>query len=150
MAGRGHIRMIEIAAALAAEKLRIPHEHRVLMTAEQVMSLVHPDHDPVPHAHGGPDLHFNLTIRPIMEHRRKTAEKDIPQIAKTRRIQRARAQHAAVMAAKNGDPGQIAAALEPLADPKRARPKAQIKGRPLPGTKASGVRKRMNGNVERW
>ncbi len=24
------------------------------------------------------------------------------------------------------------------------------KGRPLPGTKASGIRKRMNGSVERW
>lgn len=24
------------------------------------------------------------------------------------------------------------------------------KGRPLPGTRASGIRKRMNGNVERW
>lgn len=28
--------------------------------------------------------------------------------------------------------------------------KAKAKGRPLPGTKASGLRKRMNGNVERW
>lgn len=26
----------------------------------------------------------------------------------------------------------------------------QPKGRPLPGTKASGIRKRMNGDVERW
>lgn len=24
------------------------------------------------------------------------------------------------------------------------------KGRPIPGTRASGIRKRMNGNVERW
>lgn len=28
--------------------------------------------------------------------------------------------------------------------------KARAKGRALPGTKASGIRKRMNGDVERW
>lgn len=27
---------------------------------------------------------------------------------------------------------------------------SQPKGRPMPGTKASGIRKRMNGNVETW
>lgn len=26
----------------------------------------------------------------------------------------------------------------------------KAKGRPMPGTRASGIRKRMNGNVERW
>jgi 5-methylcytosine-specific restriction endonuclease McrA len=31
-----------------------------------------------------------------------------------------------------------------------ARGIKQPKGRPLPGTKASGIRKRMNGHVERW
>jgi 5-methylcytosine-specific restriction endonuclease McrA len=53
-------------------------------------------------------------------HKQKTAGRDIPAIAKSNRV--------------------------------RAR-QAEVKrkqGRPLAGTRASGLRKRMNGNVERW
>lgn len=53
-------------------------------------------------------------------HANKTYKHDIPQAAKGKRI---RAKH------RNAD---------------------QKRGRPMPGTKRSGLRKRMNGNVERW
>lgn len=44
-------------------------------------------------------------------------------------------------------------AMMDKADAQRARylgGKKKPKGRPLPGTKASGIRRRMNGDVERW
>ena len=53
-------------------------------------------------------------------HSVKTAKTDIPRIAKTKRLM------------------------------KRAAGIRKTQSRPLPGTRESGVRKRMNGQVERW
>ena len=53
-------------------------------------------------------------------HNSKTGGHDVPKIAKAKRQQ---ARHIGAKAPKS---------------------------RPLPGTRASGIRKRMNGNVERW
>jgi hypothetical protein len=97
----------------------IPHEHAKLMSDEQIISLFHFDHYPIPHAHGGPDEAWNLDPLPIAEHRNKTRVADIPAIAKSKRIR------------------------ERSMGIKRT-------SRPLAGTRASGLRKRMNGNVERW
>lgn len=133
MRKRAHIRMIDKAAALAAQVLDIPYDHRVLMSAEQVMSLLHFDHDPIPHTHGGPDEHFNLTGLSIMAHRQKTAKIDVPQIAKTRRIADGDARHQAIMAAKTAlahdDKGAVIEALAPIA--KKQWPKRKIEGRPF-------------------
>jgi hypothetical protein len=65
----------------------IPHEHAKQMSDEQIISLFQFDHYPIPHAHGGPDESWNLEPRLIAEHRIKTATKDVPIIAKTKRIQ---------------------------------------------------------------
>lgn len=131
MSKRGHISMTEKAAALAAVVLGIPYEHRVLMSAEQVLSLLNFDHDPVPYAHGGSDEHFNLTPLSIMGHREKTAKHDVPMIAKTKRIRDNTAHHAARMAVKSGDPDKIAEALAALGDRRRAWPKRKMQSRPF-------------------
>lgn len=75
----------------------IPHEHAKLMSDDQIISLFQFDHDPIPHAppFNGPDEAWNLTPRPIMEHRTKTAKRDVPVIAKTKRIARAHSEFCA-------------------------------------------------------
>lgn len=133
MSKRAHIPLIEKAAALAAQVLEIPYEHRVLMTAEQVLSLLHFDHDPVPHAHGGADKHFNLTGLAIMGHREKTAKIDVPMIAKTKRIAADTTKHHAIVAAKcglaNHDMGAVIEGLAPIAQ--KQWPKQKMPTRPF-------------------
>jgi len=132
MSKRKTIRLIDKAAALAAAALGIPYDHRKEMTAEQVLSLLHFDHDPIPHAHGGSDEHFNLTPLPIMAHRKKTAERDVPQVAKTKRIAKKEAIHQANMALKDGRLKAADEALSAIADPTRRRAKAKIPQRANP------------------
>lgn len=65
----------------------IPHEEAKALTADQIISRFDFHHYPIPHAHGGPDEPWNLdpVLRP--DHQRITAKRDIPMIAKTKRIQ---------------------------------------------------------------
>ena len=77
----------KLAAAIGA--LFLTYEERTKLSEDQVLSLCVWDHDPIPHAHGGPDSHDNLTPRLIAEHRVKTATADTPAIAKARRIGKA-------------------------------------------------------------
>lgn len=76
----------------------IPYEHAKVMTEQQILAVFHFDHDPIPKAEGGQDVHWNLTPRLIPAHREKTATIDIPSIAKGKRIRRRQASHLAVMA----------------------------------------------------
>lgn len=64
----------------------IPHEDAKQMTDEQVISLFQFDHDPIREADGGQTIGWNLTPRLIVAHRIKTAKKDIPEMAKAKRI----------------------------------------------------------------
>lgn len=142
MSGREHISLKTKLAAAICTLLEIPHEHQQLMSADQVLSLVQWDHYPIRRDDGlklgmsvtEVDHHSNIRPLSIMAHREKTAKIDIPQINKSRRCRENEARRAAVMAAKSGNPDQIAAALEPLADPRRARPKPKrkIPSRPFP------------------
>lgn len=66
----------------------IPHEEAKKMTADEIVSLFEFDHDPIPKACGGPDDPWNLTPRIKQEHREKTAKVDIPQIAKSKRLEK--------------------------------------------------------------
>ena len=85
---RAHIGLkTKLAAAIGA--LYFTHEERTALSEDQILSLVAWDHDPIPHANGGPDSHDNLTPRLIAEHRVKTATADTPAIAKARRIGKA-------------------------------------------------------------
>jgi hypothetical protein len=93
----------KLAAAICAI-LKIPHEHQLLLTEEQVLSLVAWDHWPRRHADGGTSEFYNLMPRSIMAHREKTKTVDMPALAKSRRIRQLQADHVAVMDAKtSGD-----------------------------------------------
>lgn len=137
MSRRDHLSLKTKLAAAICELLAIPHEHAKLMHADQVLSLVHWDHYPIRRDDGlklgmaieEVDHHSNIVPGTIMAHRKKTAEVDIPQIAKAKRTRIAEARHAAVMAAKTGQTEQLADALAKLADPKRAQPKRKIQSR---------------------
>jgi hypothetical protein len=66
----------------------VPYEHSKLMTADQIISLFQFDHYPIRHADGGPDEPWNISPTLIKAHRKKTAERDQPGLAKERRIDR--------------------------------------------------------------
>lgn len=112
------------------------------MTADQLISLIQIDHAPIPVATAvalgmTPDEYnhpTNLTPLPIMEHRIKTATRDVPTIAKGNRITAAHEDFKRRILAKvtGEETGQ---------DPKR---KALI-----PGSRGTGFRKKINGRVER-
>jgi hypothetical protein len=84
----------------------------------------------------------NRQLITIEDHAEKTA-RDVPQIAKTRRIEKEHAEFRRRVLAKAG--GQDA----PPGAGEQRRPKAKIKSRPLPGTKASGWKRKMNGELVR-
>lgn len=85
---RAHINLkTKLAAAIST--MFLSHDEAKALSEDQVLSLVTWDHDPIPHAHDGPDTHYNLVPRLIPGHREKTAKVDVPQIAKTRRITKA-------------------------------------------------------------
>lgn len=68
----------------------IPHEDAERMTADEVCSLFHFDHN-VYETIGGETKHYNLTPRFIADHRRKTAKIDLPAIRKSDRVESAHA-----------------------------------------------------------
>lgn len=71
----------------------IDYTHAKYMSTEQITSLFHFDHDPIPHADGGPDEAWNLTPLLRSEHKVKTAKVDVPTIAKNKRIRKKFAAH---------------------------------------------------------
>jgi len=73
----------------------IPYNDAKLMSADQVVSLFHFDHN-VLHAININDEHWNLTPRLIAEHREKS-KRDTAIVAKSKRIRRKEATHAAHM-----------------------------------------------------
>lgn len=93
----------QVLAAAVIQLLEIPHEHAKLMSVDQILSLVHRDHDPIPWSTArdlgmSPDQYnhpSNLTLRPVPDHQRKTRTFDLPQIAKSKRIAKATAEHEA-------------------------------------------------------
>ena len=136
MSARDYIPLkVELAAAL----LQIPvlyadgsvgpivdHETAKQMTPDQVRSLFHRDHYPVRKVDGGPDAHWNIIWRPVMQHRHKTALIDKPQIAKSDRIMASEAAFRLRMLARAG---QASASPRPKSRwPKRKFPKRQNTG----------------------
>lgn len=112
------------------------------MTTDQLLSLLNWDHAPIPVATAvalgmTPDEYnhpTNLTPLPIMEHRIKTATKDVPTIAKGNRISAAHEDFKRRILAKvTGDETEEA--------PKR---KATF-----PTSRGSQWKKKLNGRVER-
>ena len=87
LSNRAHISLREKLAAALAWYEGIPYEDAQKMSAEQCISLFQFDHWPHRKRDGGSDHFSNLRPMLIGEHRKKTAEVDLPAIAKDRRIE---------------------------------------------------------------
>lgn len=98
----------------------IPYEDAKQMTADQIISVFHFDHG-VLHAHDGPAEPWNLTPRPIKEHRIKTATIDAPRAAKADRLSEAQEDfRRRVLARAPGEPRKLSRKI-----PSRPFPKSQ-------------------------
>lgn len=128
MGERGYISLKTKLAAAICVILEIPHEHQLLMHEDQVLSLVHWDHYPIRKADGGPDEFHNICARTIRRHQKKTAEIDIPQMAKSRRCREEAQRHRNAMLTK---------LLGTIAASGRPRPKRKIPSRPFSKGKRS-------------
>ena len=104
--------------------------------ADSVRAMFECDHDPIPVALGGTNHPANLTHRIKAGHRHKTAKKDVPAIAKVKRLSEEQIAFRA----------RLASAYESAGAHELA---SRFRSRPMPGTKASGQRKRMSGKVEK-
>jgi hypothetical protein len=82
------------------------------------LAVFHFDHD-IHHTIGGQDAHWNLTPRAVEKHRQKTAKRDIPQIAKTKRLEQAQEDFRRKVLAKTGQ----------ITEKEETKQKAKIKSR---------------------
>lgn len=99
---RAHIGLkTKLAAALSA--LFLTHDEAKALSEDQVLSLVVWDHDPIPHAEGGKDVHYNLSPSLIVPHRKKTATVDVPGIAKRKRVAKNHIEHTRTMLTPRAD-----------------------------------------------
>lgn len=134
----------KIAAALLAIKRGdawlIPEPLRSTGTAKEICDSVQWDHYPVAVWADGDNRPQNLRPLPGVENLEKGAKVDTPEAAKAKRL---RPEHEAFRARMLAKVGQ--SEMPAVAD----KPRAKISSRPMPGTKASGMRKRMDGMVER-
>lgn len=120
------------------------------MTAAQMLSLFQWDHSTL-HAIGGSDEYWNLTPYLILDHRAKT-KNDRRELRKNKRAGKAHKGHLTRMAER-----LMAVEVRGHIDSRGLLPvdvrghKADTPARrqPMPGSKASPWRKRMNGTVER-
>lgn len=85
MKKRSHISLKTKLAACVASMF-LTHDEAVLLSEDQVLSLVQWDHTVIPHAEDGPDVFWNLAPMLIGGHRVKTAKVDQPGIAKRKRV----------------------------------------------------------------
>lgn len=99
MSERAHINLKTKLAAALCQLVRydeeqacfvriIPHEEAKKLSEEEILARFDFHHDPIPKAHDGPDVHWNLTPLPKAEHKHITDTIDIPRIAKSKRIQK--------------------------------------------------------------
>jgi hypothetical protein len=98
----------------------VPYEQLKRMTDDDVISKFEFDHD-VHFAIGGTCQHWNLTPRLKAEHRQKTAKQDIPQIAKTKRLEKATEEFRRKLLAKSG--------AETAETDKKRKPTSKIQSR---------------------
>lgn len=151
----------ERLAAALAQLWGIPYETRKTMTAQQIIGMGQCDHG-IHHAIGGPNVHWNYTWLLTPEHREKTSKVDVPQIAKTKRIIKKQAAHEARIAlsrveSRLGVRPPVALLRNTGAGPDQgggsvedARPVApKMQSRPMPGTRRSGLKRTMRGEVIR-
>jgi len=106
-------------------------------TPKQIIAMFHADHYPVRHADGGSTHPTNLVMRLIPEHLEKTRKIDVPAVAKNKRLAKAHEAFRARILAKTSQ-GPLKTAL-----------RSRWASRPLPGTRASGVKMKFGGKSER-
>lgn len=138
----------EIVAACILDITRdgkpiVSREEAKHLTAKEVYEVfrdrIDVDHI-VPRAVGGPDHHANY--QPLVratEHKKKT-KRDRKEIAKTDRIVEEQQEFRKRLLAKTGLADDVCVSQTG---------RSKIPSRPLPGTKASGLKKKMSGKVER-
>jgi hypothetical protein len=126
------------SALLELQRLRgdpIDRDHAKLMTAAQICSLFHFDHA-AGYACDGADNHpTGLTPLLIAEHRKKTATRDVPAIAKGNRLSAAHAEFRARVLAKAGQ-------TENDAKPSRVKKTVAIKSRGFEKGKSRPIQSR--------
>jgi hypothetical protein len=105
-------RTLKVAALRTlAESLRVErdgqlvpalsHEQAKKMTEAEIEALFEYDHN-IHHAIGGACQHWNLTPRLKAAHRAQTAKKDVPMIAKAKRVEAATEEFRRKLLAKSG------------------------------------------------
>jgi hypothetical protein len=125
---RDHISDTEkLAAALVALGL-IPRDDAKAMGRTNLLSCIVWDHN-IRHADGGTDDFWNLTPMLIPAHRKKTTEKDVPEMARDRDIKTSEAIHKARLASKAGDYKGAAQILASAPKKGRLKPKQKIASR---------------------
>jgi hypothetical protein len=75
----------------------IPWEHARNMTSCQILALFQRDHYPIRHEMGGPNVHWNCQWLFKGDHNKKTAKRDQPEIAKSKRIRKKEAEFRAAI-----------------------------------------------------
>lgn len=142
-AGRIHIRrapnMRECLAALLVDYLHLDRAAARGMSADQICALVDWDHMPVPFATARAlgwrteQIHHPTNIQPLTrsEHRVKTSTRDVPQIAKGRRLTAAHDEMRRRLLAKTGLSDAINEG-PPRVGLKRKWPSKKIPSRPFP------------------
>lgn len=115
----------KLASALLALDL-IPYDDAKAMGKGHFLSLWNFDHN-IRHAENGPLEFWNLTPMLIPAHRRKTAQVDLPAIAKNKDVRTSEAIHQAALASKRGDYHGAAHILATA--PKKRKPKVKIANR---------------------
>jgi hypothetical protein len=119
----------------------IDHDTAKQLTPAQIISLFHRDHYPVRKVDGGPDAHWNLVFRPIMEHRIKTAKVDRPAIAKSDRLSDAQEEFRRKMLAKAGQETPLMQAIKDG--------RIKVTRSSFQTNRNGRFKKKMNGTVER-
>lgn len=104
---RGHVSYkTKLVAALCQMRyevdgkleLILTHEDAKALSEDQILSIFHWDHDPIPHAEEGEDTHYNLVPKLIPGHKKKTATVDVPGIAKRKRVATGHIEHTRTLA----------------------------------------------------
>ena len=138
MAKREHISLKTKLASALLMLGYVPYSDAKQMTADQVISLFHWDHN-ILHGIEVNNEFWNLTPKLIREHREKS-KRDTAIVAKSKRLVRKEAVHAANMSTDSG--GDFDRAIESLA--RVARYRRKIPSRPFPNKKRPFANNRGN------
>ena len=136
--------LLQLVRVNAEGKLEpvVDREWAKTQTPEAIIALFELDHHPVPVALDGTNHPTNLQHTLKAEHRHKTHKKDVPAIARVKRVGKKHAAHVAVIDAKS------APVETPKTEQVTFRGKAKwAPQKPLDGTKASGFKKSWTGKV---